>query len=113
MVAIIEVIKRIVNDLDFHFMPAIQIFLYLIFFISLIIAFCTNISEKELACFCGSLFCLFITWIIEIILFFVDLFFDEKQLEESMNFFIIFKICSLLIVIGIDITFLMILICKK
>ena len=110
VMAIIEIIKRIVNDLDFHFMPAIQIALYLIFFISMIKGFfCMSSNDIEIIIGYGSFFCILIIWIIEIIIYFKDL--DKKQAEELIQLFIIFKIYGYIIVYGIDIIFIIIASC--
>ena len=105
VIVIIEVVKRVMNDLEFHFMPAIEIILYLVIFICVIKGFCCSEDiHKEVDFGLGSFFCLFITWIIDIILYFNESYFDEKQPEKLIEFFIKFKIYGLLIVTGIDFT---------
>ena len=107
VIAIIEVIRRVMNDLDFHFMPPIQIVLYLVIFVSIIKAFCCrSYSDKEFAYGFGSFFCLFITWLIDIISYFKDMYIDEIQPEEKMELFIKIKIYGCITVIGIDISFI-------
>ena len=105
VIAIIEVIRREMYDLDFHYMPAIEIVLYVIIFYSLIKALCCRSGYEEFSCAFGSFF-LFIAWLIDIISYFKDMYIDEIQPEEKMELFIKIKIYGCITVIGIDISFI-------
>ena len=108
VMAIIEVIKRKINNMDFHLMPVFQIICYILLFISLmIVIFCRSSDGEEIKSALISFFCLIIVWLIEIISYFID--HDKKKAEELMQLFIKFKIYGCIIVFGIDIIFLIII----
>ena len=104
--AIIEIILRAIFGFDFNGFLVAEIVFYLLIVACLIKAACWyDTGDCEVGLGCVSLFCLVVTFFMEIFPYFSEPHYGREYSDEFMNSYIKFRIIGILIVIANDIIF--------